>query len=103
MRLTLLSSVVCSVLSGLACATSPTISDADITRGQDQFPGLTRARLEAGQQTYQTRCGACHEAYLPSSRSPHQWELAVAQMSERAHLDRDNQQLVLEYLTTFAR
>ena len=98
-RLILLSSVVCSAL---ACASPPAISDADVTRGQDQFPGLTRARLEAGQQTYTTRCGACHEAYHPSSRTPDQWELVVAQMSERAGLDRDRQQLVLEYLTTFA-
>ncbi len=99
MRRLLLSSALCPLL---ACASTPSISDADVTRGQGHFPGLTRARLEAGQQTYEMRCGACHEAYLPSSRSPQQWELAVAQMSERAKLDRDGQQLVLEYLTTFS-
>lgn len=67
MRRLLLSSALCPLL---ACASTPSISDADVTRGQGHFPGLTRARLEAGQQTYEMRCGACHEAYLPAPAHP---------------------------------
>lgn len=98
------SSGVATFAVGACVATGlPTVADKDVERAQTMFPEATRERLESGRQTYTLRCGACHEPYAPALRSPSEWEWAVAEMSERAGLAGERQQLVLQYLQTFSR
>ncbi len=96
------SAVATIALGACVSATLPLVDDSDVERAQLLFPDTTRERLESGRQTFMLRCGACHEPYQPAGRNPHQWEQAVAKMSERAGLAGERQALVLEYLITFA-
>lgn len=96
--------IITTLLFG-ACASPvlPTVDAPALERAQRLVPETTLDRLELGRRTFSQRCGACHDAYDPRTRTPAQWDHAVAQMSPRAHLDPERQRLVLEYLYAFAR
>lgn len=72
-------------------------------RAQAQGRDTDLTRLTEGRRLYAVRCGRCHEAFAPSSRSVDEWEHAVAVMSPRAHLTVQEKALVLEYLEVFAQ
>lgn len=93
---------IAAVIGACAGAGLPTVGEADVVRAQALFPEATRDRLVSGRQIYSQRCGRCHEPFQPATRTPDQWRLAVAEMSERARLHGERQALVLEYLQTFA-
>lgn len=97
--------VAIAALSAGSCTTStlPHISDADVARAQSMWPEASRTSLERGRALYRTRCSACHEPFVPATRSRATWEHVLTEMGPRAHLDAEETRLVMSYLETFAR
>lgn len=92
--------VVCGLVA--ACETLPAISDADVERARLTSPSATKASLQRGKSLYVSRCSSCHEPWAPETRDAATWSEEVDDMAQRAHLDVEGRQLVLDYLTAFA-
>lgn len=54
-----------------------------VARAAVQWPGTTLADLERGRALYAARCGSCHVAPLPESRSAVMWPHIVADMVQK--------------------
>jgi len=87
-----------------ACAHShaPVATDADAARARAQWPGITVEELNHGRAVYVGHCGNCHLPPKPGDHPASEWPGHVAEMSERAGLDAQQQALVVRYLVTMA-
>lgn len=86
-----------------ACSASvlrPTQSDAD--RAASAFPGVTLAALQQGRTLYEGQCGKCHELKPLSSKDEAGWRKIVPIMAEKARMDSESEQLVLQYVVTMS-
>lgn len=83
------------------------LTQSDVERGAQQFPGITLAELQEGQQLFKIRCSQCHPLKNPTSRSPEQWRKVVPRMAAKAEnnskkqkIDAVTQEKILKYLIT---
>ena len=87
-----------ALLWGCGARALPPPAEPDRARLTARWPNVTLAQLQAGQQLYAQRCGACHQLYEPASQSAQRWPEVVRAMKERAKLDDSQEQQVLQYL-----
>jgi mono/diheme cytochrome c family protein len=89
----------------LACAGGgqiPVATQVDADRAAATGRPTTLAELEQGRSIYLKRCSGCHRPVEPASVLPEVWPSQVAKMKERAHLEPQEEPLVLLYLVTLA-
>jgi cytochrome c5 len=60
--------------------------------------GLTALQSDEGLKLYNAKCTRCHKSYDPHSYTAPQWESWMSKMSRKAHLDAQQQDLLLRYL-----
>jgi len=84
-------------------------TQADLSRGQKEFPGMTMAQLEEGKSTFKRLCTQCHPAKSPTSRGEKEWREVVPEMAGKAahkpkkkQISEADQQLILKYLITMS-
>jgi mono/diheme cytochrome c family protein len=87
-----------------ACAHSraPVATEADATRAQARWPGVTVDELNHGRKLFVGHCGGCHLPPDPGDHSADAWPGHVSEMRERAGLSFEEQSLVVRYVTTMA-
>lgn len=51
-----------------------------------------------GEELYYSKCGGCHRIYNKNEYNPEQWKKEVEDMSKKAKLTKDEQELIIEYL-----
>jgi hypothetical protein len=87
-----------------ACAHSnaPVATEADATRAQTRWPGITVAELNHGRKIYLGRCGSCHLPPEPSAYAVEAWPGHVREMAERAGLAGDDATAVIRYVQVMA-
>jgi hypothetical protein len=64
-----------------------------------QAAGLSSAELTKATQLYTTKCMRCHKSYEPSGYSQVEWDSWMIKMQKKAHLTREQQSLLSQYLT----
>ena|ERR1051326_3188637 len=86
----------------LACCTTPLLipNDTDVSRAQAKWGGTDLAALQKGHMLYMNKCGSCHYLHRPQKYSEEKWRQEMPEMSSRAKLSSDEQELVLHYLLT---
>lgn len=89
-------------LAWVGCAALPVATEADVSRGQARWPGLTLAELSRGREAYLGHCSRCHQPFAPATRTAEDWTFQVAEMRERAGLGEKEAQLVTQYLVTMS-
>lgn len=96
-----------SLLFVMACGTTKMItpSEADVKRGVDNFPGLTLAQLNEGQQIYQMNCNKCHPYKKPGKYSAMEWSEIIPNMTRKANrkhgntIDGSKEEALLRYVS----
>ena len=63
-----------------------------------ETPAATLAELQAGRKIYISKCGGCHNLYLPEKYTKQEWSRQIDEMKEEAPLDSAERDLVLKYL-----
>jgi hypothetical protein len=58
--------------------------------------------LERGRTLLLAKCGGCHRPPMPLDRAVYDWPRELDDMGVRAHLDREQRQLIEQYLITLA-
>lgn len=61
------------------------------------------ARLQAGKQLFEAKCGKCHDLYSPASRGRESWVTVMRSMSSKARLSDPEYAMVCAYLVKNAR
>ena len=61
------------------------------------------ARLQAGKQLFEAKCGKCHDLYSPASRGRESWVRVMKSMSSKAQLNDPEYAMVCAYLVKNAR
>lgn len=91
--------------SVLACASTLRVpTPADATWASAQWPGATVHRLDDGRSLYVRKCRGCHRLYDPVRvTTSERWPAEFEEMSERAHLDSAEAELIRQYLLTASR
>ena len=69
-------------------------SSAEAVRGAGLSPGTADEALKL----YEGTCTRCHKSYDPHAYTPQQWESWMTKMSRKAHLDKEQQDLLARYL-----
>lgn len=90
----------------VACGTSKIIlSQADVDRGAQKFPGLTLAELNQGKTDAEMYCSKCHQYKKPKSRTEEQWREIVPRMAKmkNSEIDTKTEQSILRYLVTMSK
>ena len=90
------------LLAACAHSSAPVATDADATRARTRWPTITLDELNRGRAIYVGHCGNCHLVPKPTAHTPEDWPEHVAEMSERAGLTDDEEQLVVRYIVTMA-
>ncbi len=54
--------------------------------------------LKLGREAYIAKCSGCHVLYRPSRGGPAYWRHWMLNMAEQIHLDRKDQEQILNYL-----
>jgi cytochrome c5 len=86
-----------------ACATPAVLPEAaDASWAGTRWPGTTMADLERGRGVFVSRCQNCHTLPDPKQKTSAEWDSAVAEMAERAHLSSDERSFVARYLATIS-
>lgn len=89
--------VAAAIAVGCARIVMPHPTAGDATRA-----GTTLEALEKGRSLYVARCSGCHQPVPPGDVAPTAWPSEVREMSERAHLDGREEDLIIEYLVTLS-
>ncbi|MBR9860137.1 hypothetical protein GYB22_05210 [bacterium] len=88
--------------------TTSNLSQTDVDRMQDKYPGYTLEQLQKGHTLYTEHCGNCHGLKDPKSEPLEEWEEIVPEMAEKIEkkkgytLSQDQQDLILKYVITMA-
>lgn len=88
----------CALLALGACGTGPPAA----TAADAERANIALIDLERGRTLVLTRCGSCHRSPLPTDFPAAQWPERVADMAERARVDRQQQKLIEQYLITMS-
>jgi hypothetical protein len=85
--------------------TACTYPPPQATAADAQRANLALSELTEGRTLLIERCtdSACHRTPLPQDVRASEWPQHVADMAERAKLDRKQQKLIEQYLVTMAR
>ncbi len=94
--------VLALLLGACARSTAPIATEADATRAQARWPGMTLEELNAGRDVYVARCSGCHLPPTPNDYAPEAWPSHIAEMRERAHLDDGDEEAIRRYVITMA-
>jgi cytochrome c5 len=86
--------------SGTVAAAALTQADAD--RAAAKFPGATLASLNDGKNHYENNCGKCHKLHAPADFSEEKWKKVVPPMSGKANVDKNTENLILQYVVTLS-
>lgn len=84
------------------------MSQADVDRGIQKFPGLTLNDLVEGKKLYENNCGLCHALKKPESESEAEWRKVVPPMVQKANkknggvLDAVAEEKILRYVVTMS-
>lgn len=96
-----------TLLLGLvACGTSKmALTQADVDRGAQKFPGLTLADLNQGKTDFETHCGKCHGLKKPQGRTEEQWREIVPRMAKKngSGIDAKTEKSILSYMVTMSK
>lgn len=82
------------------------LSQKDVERVQDKFPGYTLAELNDGKLLYEKHCGSCHGLKALDSQTEEGWRKIVPPMVKKANkkegnvLDERGEDLILKYVVT---
>lgn len=57
-------------------------------------------KLRQGRELYMTKCGGCHNLYLPSSYNSNAWESLLNEMQKRTRIDDSQKKQIAKYLET---
>lgn len=79
---------------------APEPTTADAARAAERWPGTDVSTLNQGRSLYVRRCGNCHALYAPAELTESEWRASVAEMRERAHVQPNEEGLILKYLVT---
>jgi mono/diheme cytochrome c family protein len=71
--------------------------------GSAPRPASDRTVPVSTQALYEQRCGSCHQAYDPGSRTAARWDKALAAMQDRAGLDPQQVDSIRQWLHRGAR
>ncbi len=63
-----------------------------------QKVGLTPIQASTALKVYNSKCTRCHKSYDPHAYTIPQWESWMSKMSRKAHLDAEQQGLLVRYL-----
>lgn len=94
-----------ALLLGLlgACASAvPAPTEAQATRAQSRYPGVTVDGLTKGRALFVARCSTCHSLPVPASRPAAAWPSEVSRMAAHARLDEAERALVEAYVVSVA-
>lgn len=100
--------IIPALLLGLvACGTSKvaTLSQTDVERGAQKFPGLTLSALNQGKTDSETYCAKCHAYKKPQGRTEEQWRGIIPRMAKKNNsgIDAKTEQSILAYYVTMAK
>jgi cytochrome c5 len=84
-------------------AASVSLSDADANRAAAKFPGATLASLNEGKRHYEENCGKCHGLKKPGNYTESEWRKDVARMAPKANIDKNKEDLILQYVVTMGK
>ncbi len=62
--------------------------------------GSDLASLNKGYNLYVNKCGSCHYLYRPAKFEAAKWKKDLPEMSDRAKITKEEQDLILKYLLT---
>lgn len=91
-----------------ATATETALTEADVKRGAEKYPGYTLAKLTNDKAMYERKCGACHPAKAPSSEPKEKWPGIINAMVEKAagtadkKISKEEQAALTRYLYTMS-
>lgn len=60
--------------------------------------GLTASQSDEALKLYGAKCMRCHKSYDPRAYTSAQWDTWMSKMSHKAHLDAQQQDLLVRYL-----
>ena len=86
-----------------ATATAAALTQADADKAAINFPGATLASLNEGKMHYENNCGKCHALFQPTEFSTEKWHKVVPPMAEKAEVDKNVEDLILQYVATMAK
>lgn len=100
--------IIPALLLGLAaCGTSKvaTLSQTDVDRGAQKFPGLTLSDLNQGKTDFETYCVKCHALKKPQTRTEEQWKEIVPRMAKKngSGIDAKVEHSILVYMVTMSK
>lgn len=84
------------------CLSLPVPGPTDVDRARVSGRDTTVELLTEGRSAYLSRCGTCHQHYLPSSHPAAEWPKIVEDMRERSKLDPALQAKITDYLVILA-
>ncbi|HTL56557.1 MAG TPA: hypothetical protein VL361_12810 [Candidatus Limnocylindrales bacterium] len=64
-------------------------------------PDLSPAEVDRGANLCLNKCVRCHKLYAPAQYSDMEWRLWMTKMTKKAHLTRDQAELLGRYLEGF--
>jgi mono/diheme cytochrome c family protein len=82
------------------------LSQKDVDRVQDKFPGFTLAELNEGKALYEKHCGTCHGLKPLDGQTEEGWRNIVPPMVKKANrkegnvIDERGEDLILKYVVT---
>lgn len=84
-------------------------TQANVTRAEKTFPGVTLQDLQQGKTHFETMCTQCHKVKDPAKRTPTQWNKVVPKMAAKADksaskkkIDKATQESILKYLSAMS-
>jgi hypothetical protein len=84
----------------LFCCTTPLLvpTETDLARAQNKWSNINLVSLKQGHALYVNKCGSCHYLYRPNKYSEEKWKKEMPEMSQRAKISGEEQELILRYL-----
>jgi len=87
----------------LFCCCSPSLllpTSVDVTSAGRRWAGTDSVSLHHGYELYINKCGACHALYRPTKFTEEKWEKEIPDMGPKAHLTKEETEMVLRYVLT---
>lgn len=89
---------VCSIMIWACAPALPEISEANA-----QTSAIPLADLQKGRTLYAQNCSGCHGLAQPSAYKAEAWVKIMHSMGPKTKMNTADQQLVLQYLQTYAQ
>lgn len=93
------------VLATAGCATSSSLSNADIPEAHPrviatrvQNTGWSAKDTHRASALYALKCGRCHKFYDPAAYDAEDWNVWMRKMSKKAKLEPAQEKMLSEYL-----